>query len=911
MTPFSSAKTYSELFQESVRRFPERTAMRLKSAGGYRSIAFHEVSRQAEGVARGLAALGLQSSARVAILSENRPEWVFAYLGIFFAGCTAVPLDPQISPAEWRRLLDDSESQLVFVSGSLLPRAREAVKDSPLLGKLVSFDPIVGDRDARAELPGFVEWAWELDPPPALPPSQPWDWVLLLYTSGTTGHPKGVMLTQQNLLSEMVGILDVVHLDENETLLCLLPLQHVLASIVNVLTPLAIGGQVIFIDTLKRNEILEALAEGGVTLLLAVPQFFYLFYDQIQEELGKRPVFIRSLFRGMLKLNRYSQRTLHLNLGKALFRPIHTRFGDKLKYFVCGGSAFDPKVIRFFFDLGFTVIQGYGLTETTGAICATRLEDNVLGSVGKAMLGNEAKIHEPDASGIGEVLVRGNLVMKGYYRNQMATDDVMRDGWFHTGDLGRFDERGQLWITGRKKEVIVLPSGKNIYPDEIEAHYLQCPFIKEIAVLGIVARGHETSEKLHAVVVPDFDVMKARKIANAREILRDEIGRLSGLLPKYKRLMSYQIQKDALPRTTTRKIKRLELKQKIESGELEGADQGAAASLQASAEDLALVESAIGQEVIGCLREKYGREAVDLNMNLELDLGFDSMERVELLASLEQSLNLRMPEGFGAEVHTVRDLISGLDQQAIAAGGEASGSKQSWATILSEESLNERGEWHVKFTGTALTLFKYLGLRIIYLLCRIFLRMEVRGLRNLPRDGAFMICPNHLSYIDPFIVLCVVPYRVFRKVFFVGASEYFQTWYMKLLGKLANIVPVDPDAHLLRAMKVGAYGLRKGRILCIFPEGARSFDGEIKGFRKGAAILSQELGVPIVPVAIQGAFEVWPRDSFRIRPHKVRLNFGAPIRMDGGGGKDPYQAGTSRLQGIVESLLKELESPGS
>src|SRR5438093_8066876 len=208
--------------------------------------------------------------------------------------------------------------------------------------------------------------------------------------------------------------------------------------------------------------------------------------------------------------------------------------------------------------------------------------------------------------------------MKGYYRNPEATAEVWRDGWFFSGDLGRTDNRGNLFITGRKKEVIVLPNGKNIYPDELETHYLQCPYIQEIAVLGIASPGrYEGAERLHAVVVPNFEQLKARKIANAREILRDEIAALSNQLPKYKRLMSYQIQKDALPRTTTRKIKRLELKRMIESGALQETEP-ARLSKAASLEDQTLMASAVGSEVLRCLRDEYRREMpVDASMNLE------------------------------------------------------------------------------------------------------------------------------------------------------------------------------------------------------------------------------------------------------------------------------------------------------
>ena len=329
-------------------------------------------------------------------------------------------------------------------------------------------------------------------------------------------------------------------------------------------------------------------------------------------------------------------------------------------------------------------------------------------------------------------------------------------------------------------------------------------------------------------------------------------------------------------------------------------------ALQISTEDARLLESAVGQVVLNCLRETYHREvSEDPSLNLELDLSFDSMERVELLASLAHELNLSLPEDFGGDIFTVRDLIRGLEQQVISPTPGSSVSKQSWKRILSGEALNHEGEVRAHFSGTFLTLVKYACLRFLYYaVFKPFLRLELYGIDALPKRGPFLICPNHLSYIDPFVLLAVLPYRIFRKVFFVGASEYFTTWYMKVLARLANIIPVDPDTHLLRAMKVGAMGLRQGRILCIFPEGARSFDGELKEFKKGAAILAREVEVPILPVGIQGTHEVWARDSAKIRFHKVRLNFGSALVVGSREEDDPYQADTRVLRDAVQSLLR-------
>jgi long-chain acyl-CoA synthetase len=895
--------TYNQHFRKIVHQAPNRIAVCHKTPTGYRQITYGELDRQVRGVAFSLLSQGLQRQARVAILSENRPEWVVCYLGIFLAGGIAVPLDPQISPEEWRRLLDASGSEVIFVSGLLLPKLKDAVHGSQLRGRIISFDPVGADDGARC-LSDVIERGHGLAPPPELPESRLSDVAVIIYTSGTTGNPKGVMLTQENIVSEISAALQAIRADETDVFLCLLPLQHVLASVINFLLPLHMGGQVVFADTLRRSEILAAMQEAGITILATVPQFFYLFQGRIQEELAHKGMLARKLFSGLLRFNRFCINHFHLSLGRHLFGKIHRTFGTDLRLFVSGGSAFDPKVAQEFCDLGFTILQGYGLTETTGAAAVTRVEHNVIGSVGPALPGVEIAIFQPGQDGVGEVAIRGPIVMKGYYQNPKATAEVMRDSWFLSGDLGWLDKHGNLFITGRKKEVIVLPNGKNIYPDELEIHFEQCPCIKEIAILGIAETGHEGAERLHAVVVPDFDILKAKRIANAREILRDEIARLSHQLPQYKRLMSYQIQKEPLPRTTTRKIKRLELKRMIERGELREAESAGSART-ISAEDHELLDSAAGKEVMSALREIYRRDApINLDMNLELDLGFDSMERIELLASLEQSLGLKFHESFGTEIYTVRDLIRGLQQQTGPAADDGGGLRQSWEKILSVESLEQEVALKPHFSGTALGLFKYAAVRILHLLFKVLFRLEALGLENLPREGPFLICPNHLSYIDPLVVLATLPYRFFKRVFFVGAAEFFVSPHMRLLARVADIFPVDPDAHLLRAMRVGAAGLRGGRILCIFPEGARSFDGRLGPFKKGAAILARELDVPLVPAAICGTHEVWARDSRRIHLHKVKVVFGKPLRASQGEEASPDQADTDELKQAIAGLME-------
>jgi long-chain acyl-CoA synthetase len=901
-------ETFTRHFAAVVRRAPERTAFKLKTPGGYTSVTYGEAYRRIRGTALGLLTLGLKRGERVAILSENRQEWVIAYFGSYFAGTVAVPLDTQISPEEWRRLIDDSETRSVFVSSMLAPKLIAAIDGAGIPNeRIIVFDE-PGDQIAKDMGDGFssfdemTERALCDENPPEIGESASSDVVVVIYTSGTTGRPKGVPLTHANVMHEMRAIFSALRITSDDSFLCLLPLQHVLASIINVLVPLYKGGYVVFADTLKRAELMQALSEACVTVFVTVPQFFYLIHNRIQEELSRRPAFARRIFRGMMTLNSLSLRYLKLNLGKTLFAKVHKNFSPRLKWLVSGGSGIDAAVARDFHNMGFTVLQGYGLTETTGGSAVTRVETNLIGSVGRQLPGTEIKILSPDETGVGEVLIRGPIVMSGYYKNPEATSQAIRDGWFHSGDLGRLDDKGNLFITGREKEIIVLANGKNLYPDELESHYLQCPYIQEIAIVG-VSSDDGRGEKPHAVVVPNFEYLKSKKIANTREVLLDEINALSGRLPKYKRLMSYHIQAEPLPRTTTRKLRRLEIRRMAESGE-----QSAPPRAAASAEDQALMDSDVGREIIACLRDAHHRdEAISPDMNLELDLGFDSMERVELLSGLEERLNVRLSDDAAAEIFNVRDLIAILERETGGAANQVSAARQNWKTLLSENPAD--GEYIFRHSGAVASALKYAIVKVLYYgLLKPLFRLKISGLENLPEKGPCLVCPNHQSYIDAFVIIAALPFRVYSKMFFVGYSTIFAGPIMKLTARVLNIIPVDPDTHLLGAMKAGAAGLRQGRFLCIFPEGGRTFDGELMEFKKGAAILARELAAPVVPVAIAGAYEVWPRGSSRIRPRKVRVAFGKAFMFTESSADDPYREDTERLRQQVGCLLDDLRS---
>jgi long-chain acyl-CoA synthetase len=454
-----------------------------------------------------------------------------------------------------------------------------------------------------------------------------------------------VMLTHANLLGEVAAVFSWAQLGPEDAILGVLPLFHVLSQMANLLLPLVKGTRVVYLETLNTTELMRALRERGISAFAVVPQFFYLIHERIFKEVSKKGALVQKLFRLLMRGNR-ALRKLGFNAGPYFFGKIHQTFGARMRYLITGGSRFDPQIARDFHDLGIDVLQAYGLTETTGGAFVTRPEHNVIGSVGPPLAGVEGKILNPQSQeqgpAIGEVAIRGAIVMKGYWNRPDATAAVLQDGWLHTGDLGYFDAQHNLFLTGRSKEVIVLSNGKNVYPEEIEAHYVQSPFIKEIAVMGIEgAPGDPSSERLHAVVVPNFEVLRERKVVNAKEVIRFDIEGLSAQIASTKRIGSYEIWQDDLPRTTTRKLKRFEIEKRVKAnGAGKSGDADISTRKPLTEEEQAWLQQSDVQRALGVLRASAAdsKKEIRPNDNLELDLGFDSMQRVEVLVALEEEL---------------------------------------------------------------------------------------------------------------------------------------------------------------------------------------------------------------------------------------------------------------------------------
>ncbi len=648
---------------------------------------------------------------------------------------------------------------------------------------------------------------------------------------------------------------------------------------------------------------------------------FGICFTKIFDAVKTKPVLLRILFRVMLAVNGLLRDFFSLNLGRIFFHQIHQSFGGRLRLAVSGGASFDAGVALDFHRLGFTILQGYGLTETCGAATVTRFEDNKVGSVGTPLNGVEVKIDEPNEEGVGEVLIRGPIVMSGYYKNPEANRDAFTtDGWFRSGDLGRFDNEGHLYIVGRKKDIIKLPSGKNVFPEDVEAHYERSPFVSEVCVLGLRDKTTEFrgAEKLCAVVVPNFDYLKARKIANAREWVVWELENLGRELPEYQRVHDFVLRAEPLPRTSTRKVRRFELKDQLESlRQSEGSTAAQARPL--SAAEQAQIDSPAGRAVIAAIKQHNPDvQSIHPDMNLEIDLGLDSLARAECVASTEQALKIELKPEELPTAQTVGELITLAETKLTGVpepvGRTFESAKFHWQEIL-KAGRDDFRELEPLLKGTlAVELFSFVVLKLIYLGARLFFRMDVRGRENLSRiKPPYLICPNHQSYLDPFLVCATYPRGVLKNILHVGSSIYFTGPIMAQLARLIKVVPIDPDVQLVRAMRAGAAGLRAGKILNIYPEGQRSFDGQLLEFKKGAAILASELNVPIVPVAIDGTYLIWPRESWRFRLAKVRVSFGEPIEPGkvAIGERDEetvYERVSALIKARIQQMLDEMRS---
>ena len=912
-----SNKSFCQLIIDAAEARRDKIAMRIVGEETEGKYTYGEMLDQVRSIAFRLDKENVGFGDRVALISENHPRWAIAYYGILFRGAVCMPIDPHGEIETVTNFIENSEAKMAFIGEDFI---KDFQQIEERLGKKIPAI-VLQQIESSNGFQSFDDWASTARPADfdsKLTPAKPEDLAQLTYTSGTTGTPKGVPLTHSNIYHEAVGCQEVMHIKETEVVLSVLPLFHVFAQVINLWVIASTGGTVYYVKELAPAELTRAFETKEITLLTGVPRLWYLFHKKVFDNVAQQSIVVRTLFDKLLKFNFFLREKFNINLGKKFFGKVHDGFGGKLGITISAGSRFDEKIAQDYHALGFTMIQGYGLTETSGAVSCTRFEDNLVGSLGKPVNYAETKIGDPNAEGVGEVLIRGKMVFSGYYKNPEATKEAFtEDGWFKSGDLGLIDENGNLHIVGRSKDVIVLPSGKNIHPEDLEVHYSKTPMVGEMCIIGVKddASNMAGAEKLVAVVVPDFEYMKKNSIANAREAIRHEFDDLGRELPEYQRVRETIVRSEPLPRTATRKVRRFEVAKDIADNKFSSSDAPLVKKLEFTGEDTALMNAPIGKQLTKLIKqnsEQPEADAIHPAMSLEIDLGLDSLSRAEVFAGLEQAFSVEFDGDEAANALTVKEAIELVENRAGGANVELVETEFNWGKIV-RESDNQMPEVQgvIKSRTFSMGLI-YAVFQVFNLLAKIFFRLEVTGTENVANlKRPFLVCPNHQSYLDPFLVTCQYPFEQFKNSFAVGASQFFESKFMQRLAAFLNTVPVDADTQLLKAMKASAVGLKHGKILNIFPEGARAFDGELHEFKKGAAILAVELDVPIVPVALDGFYKVWGRSSGKISFSKTQIRYGKPffprdVITEEMSDEAIYAAVTAHLKQTIEAMLVEM-----
>jgi long-chain acyl-CoA synthetase len=534
---------------------PDRRALGIRDGAGYSFITYGEVRRLYEGIAAALLARGIGAGERVALLLNDRAAWGLYYLGILRAGAVVVPLDNLQKSHEWASILAESKAAAVFVSSTVSDQLRAECDGLPCLANWIPVDteyaqPYSARIPHDLTVPVPADW-------PAISGEMT---AALVFTSGTTARPKGVILTHRNLASDVEAVHRLKLFDEDDCFLSVLPIHHTFECTVGFLAALALGTSVAYARSLKSREIIEDLQASRATIMLGVPLLFEKVANSIKRGIAKQPAGRRAMLNLFYRISHLARINLNARLGKALFRPLRRTAGlDYLRLVVSGAAPLAPDVSEFMDTIGLPILQGYGLTEASPALSVNPPQGYKYDSIGPPLPGVEMKIIDPDDSGIGEIAARGEMITPGYWNRPEETEKLFADGWLLTGDLGWKSVDGHFHISGRAKNVIVTPAGKNVYPEEIEMMVAESPIIMEALVFSFKP-APAAREKIGCAVVPDMEYIEAefgkRPLDQVRQLVLAEVQKICSNLAEYKRPAEYFVRENEFEKTSTKKIKR-------------------------------------------------------------------------------------------------------------------------------------------------------------------------------------------------------------------------------------------------------------------------------------------------------------------------------------------------------------------
>ncbi|MGA9567359.1 MAG: AMP-binding protein [Candidatus Korobacteraceae bacterium] len=813
---------------------------------GYRvqRWSYGEVLGDAYRFARMLEARGIGHGDKVLIWGENCAEWVVAFFGCLLRGAIVVPIDKIAAPDFAARVAQQVDAKLCVgalhhevpgVSSFELESLRDEVaefSDDP-----VSFEGITRD-----------------------------DIVEIVFTSGTTAEPRGVVITHSNILANLEPLerqigpyLKYEQIFHPLRFLNLLPLSHVFGQFLGIFLPQLLAGTVLFQDTLNPTEVMRTIKTERVSVVVAVPRLMESLKEKIERDLeteGQMEWLHRQF--DAVKDEHFVRRWWR-------FRRIHNQFGWKFWAFISGGAALDAETEEFWRRLSFVVIQGYGLTETTSLISLNHPFHTGKRSIGKVLEGREMKLDEN-----GEILVRGANVAAGYWQGNELKPVLSEDGWFRTGDLGAIDDEGNLYFKGRKKNVIVTREGMNIYPDDLEAVLRQQPEVRDCVVVGLEYAGN--AEPVAALLLQDA--------ADPGAV----VGRANQHLAEFQRMRRWLVWPDQdFPRTPTQKPKINVIQQAVQQ---QFSSTPAAAGSQGG---LAELISRITGRSTGALAP---------DAKLEGDLNLSSMDRVELMSVLEDRYQVDLGEANFAQVSTVGELERMLHepQRAQQSGYEY----PRWAQ-----------HWPITWIRTFIYYLLTLPATLIMAHPKIVGREHLDGL-----DGPVLITCNHVTYIDLGFVLIAMPPHIRHKlaVGMLGerlwsmwrppaSMNFVARWWQQagyyLVVALFNVFPLPQQSGVRESFAYAGESVDRGYSVVVFPEGRRTEDGKPSPFRSGVGMLAQKLDVPVVPLRIDGLYDMKLSGRKIARPGELRVMIGKPLRFDP---ETPAEEITRQLENVTWHL---------
>ncbi|HUU29278.1 MAG TPA: AMP-binding protein [archaeon] len=827
----------------SAARYPEKPAFIELSSGAALTVSYHGFYTGACRTAEKLARMDLPPGAKVVLMGANSPGWGAACLGIHLAGLTVTPLDPEITDNEVRNILS-----------FLKPEA--AACDRFLAGRFAGSVPRIIELESIDFSPGNIEFKAV-----PIPEDQP---LSIVFTSGSTSTPKGVMLSEKNLLHNVIDTLISQKglIGPADRLLNLLPLHHVYPFTATLLTPLCIGTTIIYPRSLKGEDITSAAAEQRATIMAVVPGVLNVFHRRIFSSVAERPLIQRMLFRILFKIGSLGLEQ-GFRPGRYLFRSVHSRMPD-LRFFACGGARLDPGIHRDLAGVGFRILEAYGLSETAPIVTVNSLQKPLFGSVGRPAPGVEIKLVRPDPDiEEPEVLVRGPNVMLGYFNAPETTKEAFLEGWFRTGDLGHFDSQGNLFLSGRSKEIIVMSSGKNIYPEELEKVYSRSELIDEVCICRLE---DEKGENLTAVVVPSREALKRKRTTNIYEDIKFEIENFTVGLPSYQRVTRVMLYDEPFPKTRLGKLKRYKIMETLGRGKdhAESKEDTEIQAIETEDELLAFVRRTLKWE-----RKITGKE------NLELDLGLDSLTKLEFLSAFERHFGLALSDEEAGTVLTINHLRPFL---AASYAGGVPGEARGLRKRDSFPPLGELVDLEESLWGR---LFRFWGHYKLHLTMRLLFRARVSGIQNLPREGAYIIAPNHVSYLDGLLIHAVVPYRVGKRLFALAIADIFDHFPFSLMCYRGRIIKTGTLETTAQSLQYTEELLRLGFPLCLFPEGKRSIDGKVDEPKPGVARLALGCRAPLIPAHIRGTGKLLSRMNPGFRLGRVAVEFLPAIPPEG------------------------------